>query len=274
MTRLCSEDIKDIVNSLTEYDQDLLLKTGKTLKEIASRAAGRTSSFAVGGKFKAAVVPLTCGKGVIEGFSRTVSGIIAFLGGEVILPEGTDAKGLALAVKEGADLVFQADDDHFVAVNFRTGKTSDNSEATGRGFATAFTYLCGGLDGKRVLLVGAGQVGRSAALLMAGQGARLMVYDPEPSAGIRLAEMVRKQTGSQVEVANDLEQALLRHQLLFDASPAAGFIKERHLSPKTLIAAPGFPLGIAPECRGSVEERVIHDPLQLGVATMLFDVCS
>jgi pyrrolysine biosynthesis protein PylD len=67
----------------------------------------------------------------------------------------------------------------------------------------------------------------------------------------------------------DLEEALQKHRLIVDASPAAGIIKERHIKPDTAIAAPGLPLGLCPGALVSIGDRLIHDPLQIGVATML-----
>jgi pyrrolysine biosynthesis protein PylD len=73
-------------------------------------------------------------------------------------------------------------------------------------------------------------------------------------------------------VERDLEEALRRHSIFFDASPAADIIRSEHIQPQTLIAAPGIPLGCTTEAYGLVKDRLIHDPLQIGVATMLAEV--
>lgn len=274
MTRLRSEDIYAIGPSMSDYDALLVRKTGRSLGKIAALAASVALASIDQRKCKVAVVPLTCGEGIIEGFSQAVAGIIAYLGFEVFMTDGTDAAGLALAVEHGADIVFQADEERFVAINFANRKTSDNSDATGRGFATAFELMCGSLSGRRVLLVGCGQVGRSAAIKMARRGAQLTVYDIDHTISSKLAEFVQRETGCRVLVGTNLDEVLLKHCLIFDASPADGFIKGRHLSAKTFIAAPGIPLGLVPGCWAQVEERTLHDPLQIGVATMLYDVCG
>jgi pyrrolysine biosynthesis protein PylD len=67
----------------------------------------------------------------------------------------------------------------------------------------------------------------------------------------------------------ELERALQRFTLVFDATPAGGFIEARHIRPDTVIAAPGIPLGVSPEALARIEGRLIHDPLQIGVATMM-----
>nr|WP_042331257.1 hypothetical protein [Desulfosporosinus orientis] len=38
------------------------------------------------------------------------------------------------------------------------------------------------------------------------------------------------------------------------------------------IAAPGLPLGIPIEELDQIQPRLIHDPLQLGVATMIYEI--
>ena len=46
-------------------------------------------------------------------------------------------------------------------------------------------------------------------------------------------------------------------------------IEAKHIQPTTAIAAPGVPLGLSPEAQTRIESRLIHDPLQIGVATMM-----
>jgi pyrrolysine biosynthesis protein PylD len=56
--------------------------------------------------------------------------------------------------------------------------------------------------------------------------------------------------------------------LVVDATNAAGIIHANDISPQTFIAAPGMPLGLSPEAQINVSDRLLHDPLQIGVATM------
>jgi len=272
VTRLKSDDISSVASRITEYDAELQRKTGQSLSHIAARAAGQDAGQFDTKRFKVAVVPLSCGEGIIGGFSEAVAGIIAHLGVEVFVTATPDAAGLAEAVERGADIIFQADDFRFVAVNLRTGKTADNSVATGRGYVAALEAMCGGLEGKQVLLVGAGQVGRSAAMAMAARGAGLSVFDVKQNASYDLASDVYLRFGCRVTVETDLDAALYRHRIVFDASPAEGFLGIRHLTPEMRIAAPGIPLGIEPAAWAQAEVRTVHDPLQLGVATMLYEV--
>ena len=126
-----------------------------------------------------------------------------------------------------------------------------------------------GLAQRRVLVIGgAGHVGWNAVLALKERGAVVTVFDPNRH---RLKSLVR---GCEIAVERDLEKALGRHTLIFDASPAADIIQVRHITSETLIAAPGIPLGLTAEAHSAVKDRLIHDALEIGVATMLFQVGS
>jgi pyrrolysine biosynthesis protein PylD len=101
-------------------------------------------------------------------------------------------------------------------------------------------------------------VGQKAIAALLGLGARAAVYDPDPEKICALRSV------SGLTVEKDLEDALEKHRLIVDASPAAGIIKERHIKPDTAIAAPGLPLGLCPGALISIGDRLIHDPLQIG----------
>ena len=112
-------------------------------------------------------------------------------------------------------------------------------------------------------MVGAGTVGRSAIYRLKEYNADLAVYDIDGSKAEKAAEVC----GAVIE--KDLDDAFRRHRLIIDASPAKGLLKAEHITPSTLIAACGLPLILDTEAYELVKERLIHDPLQIGVATML-----
>lgn len=271
MTRLHSQDIFHIAASLTEYNNDLLDRTGRSLGQIAAYAAEAREADIYCSAARIAVIPLTCGQGVIEGFTRSVESIASFLGFDAFVTEYTDAAGLAEAVEKGAGVLMMADDNRFIAFNTAKGKIVDNAAATGKGYVAALDLMVGELKNKKVLLVGAGPVGMSAAFALTRHGARISVCDINQAAGYELASEVYLKCGCHVRVEADLESALLGHDIIFDASPARAFIEKRHISDDTFIAAPGIPLGINEECLEQVYPRMLHDPLQLGVATMIFE---
>ena len=93
-------------------------------------------------------------------------------------------------------------------------------------------------------------------------GANVAVFDKD-------LRKVEKINNSKIRVESDLERALPKYRCLVDATPEAAFISLENLHPEVMIAAPGVPLGLTAEAYKNHKNRVIHDPLQIGVATML-----
>jgi 3-methylornithyl-N6-L-lysine dehydrogenase len=266
MTRLRNTDIKDIGRTLNDYDASLLKKTGHSLKGIAIRAAGISERAMEEGLMahRTAVVPVTTGEGIIDGFVEAVYRILTHLGAEAFITTGTDVQGFAEGIEKGATILFCADDDRFVALRFASRKVVDNTEATAQGFVTALDLMAGGLQDRRVLVIGgAGRVGWKAASFLKHKGAQVSAFDIDQHKLETLAK------GSDIQIEAEIEKSLMRHRLFFDASPAGDFIQAKHIKPDTLIAAPGVPLGLTEEAYALVQGRLIHDPLQIGVATML-----
>jgi len=266
VTRLRAEDLAGLGRNLDAYDRELKAKTGRSLRQIGCRAAGIDEEGIPDAGFglKVGVIPVTAGKGMIPGFVQAVKEIIGHLGFQVFVPARPDVAGLAEAVEGGAGMVFLADDAIFVAINLSTRRVVENSEATGRGYGAALEGLAGGkIRGSPVLVVGAGRVGSGAAKILSEMGGEIGIFDPEPGR----AEGLAGEVGGRVE--DDLDQALERYTLVVDACPAAGIIDVRHIKPATFVAAPGIPLGLTSGARTRIGDRLIHDPLQIGVATMM-----
>lgn len=271
MTRLKRDDVVKIATTLEDYNAELVRKTGCSLREIAAHAVGRGVNDSYDQQPKVAVIPMTCGQGIIEGFVESVASIVSYLGFNAVITENRDAGGVAEALQSGAEILLMADDDRFVAVNLRTGKVSDNGDATGKGYVAGLERMCKGLESKNVLLIGAGPVGRGAALALARLGAEVSVYDINMSSSQRLVGELEKQDYT-VTIETDLDCALERHHILVDACPAEDIIMLKHIAEDMFIAAPGIPLGVQAAGIEQLSKRMIHDPLQIGVATMIFDV--
>jgi pyrrolysine biosynthesis protein PylD len=232
-----------------------------------------------------AVVSLDAGQGVLPGFAEAVRAIAAHLGFPARVMESSDAGGLAEAYRGGACILVTADESTYIAVNLRSLAVADNNRTTALGFVTALDLLAGGLAEREVLLLGCGPVGRSAARCLLERGARVSLCDMRVErARETAAELVAELFAAapiaapvaaapagagRVRVEEDLEQALRRHWLLFDATPAPGIICERHIGPDTRIAAPGVPLGLSVGALRAAGKRVVHDVLQIGTAVML-----
>jgi len=273
MTRLRIDDIVDIPANLEHYDAELMAKAGCTLRGIACQAAGideervQTLSDSV----IVAVVPTTCGKGIISGFADTVKEIVNHVGFKAFVTKGTDVVGLAEAFQEKADIIMLADDDQFVAINVEYRHVVENAEATGKGYVAGLNLMTGGLTGERILVLGCGPVGYSAAMALIKLGAKLSVYDVLQERCQRIADQISRTLNVGVTVEKTLSQALRDYRFLIDATPASEIITGEAITPNTYISAPGIPHGLSQSALKKISGRLIHDPLQLGVATMIVE---
>lgn len=278
MTRLASEDIEGLGMSLPEYETSLHRLTGTGLAGIAAHAqAAGLDAEAYAQALKrnqVGIVPVSYGEGVIPGFAEALRDIVAFLGVDAFITRQTNILGMSEAVERGATLLLLSDDDDFMALNLKDHRTSHNSTATGQGFAAALALMAGGLQGREVLVVGAGPVGSAAAAWVNSHGGHCLIYDQSPAAACQLAA-----TMSGARVADQLGLALAAGcDLVIEATPAAGVLRQDWLRPEHRIAAPGVPLGV--ETRGEQSfqamacRHIVHDRLEIGVATMLFSVVS
>jgi len=270
MTRLISQDVRNISVELDRFDSALQEKTGHALLEIACHAAGMNNipGRALISSLKAGVVPMTCGQGIIEGFSGAVKSILTHLGFNAFITQHTDATGVAEAFEDCVDILMTADDSRFVALVPKNGQVIDNAVATGKGFATGLDFMAGGLQGKRVLIIGCGPVGQSAAEALVRLGARVSVYDINRKKCMHLAKQILRSQDVNIITEKSLESALNDHRFVVEATNSPNVIDEKYLGPETCIAAPGIPLGTNAEVYKKMETHILHDPLQTGVATM------
>lgn len=265
MTRLTESDIADLDQELLHYNQELIRKTGMSLGQIACLGAGMDDAdFALAGEnFSVSVVPITAGLGIIGGFSRSVEAIIRFLGFRTHITNTPDVDGFYEAICVGSDIVFLADDNRFIALNLKTGTVAENGIATGRGFAAALNGMAGGLMGKETLVLGLGPVGRAALNFLQEIGAQTAAFDVDP------VKMGDSSGVTGVKWEKNLEESLPRYRFLVDATPQAGFLTMDKLNSEVAMALPGVPIGLSDSACSHYKERIIHDPLQIGVATML-----
>jgi pyrrolysine biosynthesis protein PylD len=265
MTRLSSDLISGIAETIDAFDIELVQRTGLTLRQIAARTAG-ISEEALCTCFETecvAAIPITSGQGVIKGFTKAVQAIIQHLGCPSFITENCDAAGLAEGIEKGASILFLADDIRFVAINLSFKRVVDNDLATGWSYAYALDACAGSLQGRNILLIGAGRVGKNALHALDRLGANVAVFDIDGSKVQHLIDEYR------IKQEKNLSDALDRYTLILDASPAPDIIHPEHIKPETLIAACGIPIGLSDKARALVEGRLIHDPLQLGTAAML-----
>ncbi|MGI6406147.1 MAG: 3-methylornithyl-N6-L-lysine dehydrogenase PylD [Syntrophaceticus sp.] len=265
MTRLIKEDVEAIHSQLELYDSELREKTGLSLRQVACAAANISEKDVIhrSSVIKTAVIPITVGEGIIPTFSTAVQSIIKHLGFQAFVTTETDVAGMAEGIAAGANILFMADEEKFIALNIQTGKIADNGEATGRGFVAALNGMAQGIQGKEVLVLGAGPVGASAIASLNSLGAKPTVFDIDETK----AEKFKDDTSIKLEP--DLKRALAAYRYIIDATPQGGFIQLGDVHPDIKIACPGMPLGLSPLAYPSLKGGLIHDPLQIGVATML-----
>ena len=276
MTRLTTADIRTIADNLVDYDADLVAATGHSLRGIACHAAGigEAQFDKTLGNLVVAVIPVTSGEGLIGKFCDAVKSISCHLGANTFITQATDVAGLAEAVEKKADIVLMSDDDRFIALHVQSYRVIDNADATGNGYVAGLNLMTGGLQNRDVLLIGCGPVGLAAAESLIRRGARVSVYDIDPSNSQNLAAKIKSACDSDIIIENDLETALSAHRLIIDASPAADIIQTHHITPDTYISSPGVPLGLSDKARLKISNRLLHDPLQIGVATMVACACN
>jgi len=269
LTRLKLDDIRSIAAKIKDYDEELRSKTGKTLRGIACSCFDISESLFIrrASSFTLSVVPVTAGEGLITAFSDTVCAILRHLGFTATVTEQSDTAGLAEALENHTDGVFMSDDNRFIAFNMLTRAVADNSEATGKVFATALDLMAeGGIRNKDALVLGCGPVGTAAALKLLELGAMVSLFDTSPEK----ARLLRDSSGNKqkIHLMKSIDDALRTHRLVLDATPVADTIPYSYVTDATIVAAPGVPLGLSSDAAKRLGARLIHDKLELGVAAM------
>ncbi len=264
-------DICEIAGNLKNYDRELVARTGFSLSAIACRAAeiDEAQIKKLLPKVHVGIIPISSGKGILGGFGDAVLNILLHMGCNAFLTRSTDVAGIAESFEKRADILMLADDERFVALHIRNQGIVDNAVCTGKAYATGLNLMTGGLKGRAVLVIGCGPVGCSATQSLIRMGARVSVYDIDIESSNELAAVIDHTFDTKIQVARTLDTALVRHKLIIDASPAPDIIQAHHITPETYVSAPGVPCGLDSEAKTKISERLLHDPLQLGVATML-----
>lgn len=267
MTRLTTEDIASISENLAHYDRELISKTGCSLRQIACEAMdiAERDIQDVLPEVCVGVIPVSFGEGILGEFSQTVADIVAHVGCRTFVTEATDVGGIAESMERNADVIMLADDDRFIALHLRSRRIMDNSSATGTGYVAGLKCMAGGLKGRKVLVMGCGPVGRSAVKTLLKLKTNVSIYDVNSKCYNVLFKVIDK---INIHIVDHLDKALQEHDYIIDATPAEDVIHADHIDTGTVISAPGVPLGLGDAALTRIENRLLHDPLQIGVATM------
>jgi pyrrolysine biosynthesis protein PylD len=271
MTRLENSDICDIPFQLKDYDKKLKKITGKSLLGVASHAWGVDESKLLHQikNFSIHVVPVAAGQGIIMDFSQTVYAILKFLGFNASVADQSDTSGIASAFEKEANAIMMADDYRFVGINLLTCKVVNNDEATGKVFAAALDLMTGGITDWEVLILGCGPVGSKAAKKLLNLGAHVSLYDIYFETALSLKEKLSCHFDvSRIKVVEDCTLALSKIPYILEATPSEKTIPDDLIFDNMMVSAPGVPLGISRDGCKILENRLIHDKLELGVAAM------
>ena len=194
------------------------------------------------------------------------------IGFSAFVTESSDVAGLVEAFDKKADVIVLSDDERFVAIHVRSQRVVNNEDATGKGFVSGLSLMTRSLSNRNVLVVGCGPVGQSATMALIGLGAVPGVFDVVQRRGYDLAETIQRSQSVKIRVENDLNSALATYRYIIDASPARDIINRFHVRSDTYISAPGMPTGLNAGALKKLSGRYLHDPLQIGVATMIVEV--
>ena len=265
MTRLISEWISNIEREIDQYDEILKTRLGKGLLELACIASDVTENTL---KEKATsdivyVVPITSGLGEIGHFAESVRAIISKLGFSTKISKKTDVAGFYEAVQNGANLIFMADDNEFIAFSMKRNIAVNNDEATARGFFAAYNeiYKKLGHDQIKTALVGAGKIGSLIIESLIKNKIDFTVLEKN----LKIKESLIKKGIKQINEPLDL----IDFDIIIDASSEGFFIKSEMLKEGVWIVGPGVPLALDNEAFANNKDRIIHDYLPIGTATML-----
>ena len=258
MTRLTPDLIEGVPDDTLDLDSRLMKMCGKTVKQLALEGAGVDHDVDFS-KIRVACVPITSGMGIIGGFSKSVDAIVRRLGMQSYVTTGTDVNGFQQGIRDGVDMIMMADDAMFVAYNVHAAKSTNNSWGTAMGYAVALKNAAGGVDGKDVLVIGAGLVGTEAVQILKSWGANVSVTDIKFDKAMALEERFG------VKALEDVESALASHKYILNAAPA--IFPGRLIQEGAVISTPGVPHYFDEEGRKKAK-AIIHDPLEIGTAMM------
>ncbi len=259
MSRLVEYDICNIKANMISYDKKFLRQTGLNIVELAKKSVNYKSE----NNFSVAIITVTSGLGVIGGFSNSIKAIFDYANIKSEIMLNTDVAGVMEAYEKSYDFIFMADD--LVCGMFSAIKKvcSDNGYATGISFAQALIETV--KKDEKVLVLGAGPVGKAAVLKFNENNILTDVYDTDIEKANKLKEEMK---------VNVLEKApnYKEYTKILDATNTGGFIKSTDLNDNTIISAPGMPLAVEENLSDS--EQLIHNPLELGVLAMYYETAK
>lgn len=263
MTRLKTEWIEETGLKASAWDMSLNDMLGAGYDEILEAVGGKTCEEIAHAKrtLKVAAVPVTQGEGIIGNFAESVAGIVKAAGFSSFVTLNTDVNGLYEAKCKGADIVFLADDDRYIALNLNNGRIGDNNIATADAYAKILCRMSWGLEGKDCLVLGFGIIGQLMAETIRNKGGNVYVFEKNPEKKKAVLEAGYFWISNQDEIK--------RFKYIADGTNVGDWLKTDMLNSEALISAPGIPLSLDIDAREQFRGRYIHDLLEIGTIGML-----
>lgn len=268
MTRLTTDLIKDMENTVSEWNEDLRNISGLDLcgisdmvgKQIEGETERLSQYYTVG------VVPITSGLGTIDTFSQSVAAICMSMGFNAFVTDNSDVNGFFEARCKDADIIFMADDDRYLAVNLLNGKVGDNNIGTAYAFVALLNNMAKkhnneSLKNRNVAVLGYGIIGQLMATAIEEIGGASIIYDKnQDKKSIALADGF-----GWIDNSNEL----INYSYVVDGTNEGSWLKSDMLHPDVYMAAPGIPLSLEAESQKTLKGRYVHDLLEIGTAAMI-----
>jgi pyrrolysine biosynthesis protein PylD len=217
-----------------------------------------------------AVIPLSIGLGVIPGFSKIVVDILKYLHFESFVTVRTDVAGIGEAVGRGANILFVADDDNFSALNLKSRHVVDNDVATAKAYVTALEIAIKGLGEREILVMGLGRLGERMVDEIIKRGGRPLVYDVKCERMI----YIKNRFCGRVRLMRSISEGLSSTRYVLNTAPSKNMVTSKMIDRNHVIYSPAVPHGLTGPAVRKLSKNFLHDPLQLGVATMAYEVIS
>ncbi len=269
MTRLTSDLLGAIPHPLSLYDRELKAKTGATLSEIARLATRHTGVLNLSDA-KIAAIPMSSGLGVIPGFSKIVVNILKYLRFKSFVTTNIDLAGIAEALEEGANILFIADDIHFLALNLKRRYVVDNDVATAKSYVAALEITIDGLKGKEVLIIGLGRLGTIMVEEVIRRHGIPLVYDIKHER----TTYISNRFSHRVRLMKSISEGLSSTRFVLNTAPSRNMVTSKMINENHIIYSPAIPHGLTDATVRKLSKNFLHDPLQLGVATMAYEAAS
>ena len=273
MTRLITSWVSPMLTGMKQYNDNLKKHIGLDLCGLMAdiygvdekRLAESKKELVIG------VIPITQGEGIISDFTEAVASILASMEFNAFVTTNTDVNGIYEAYNKGANVLFFADDDRYIALNIRDMRIADNNYCTALGYITVLDKLMrkSGKDMslEKILVIGYGIVGKEAVKLLKNKSARFAVYDKDKT-------VFSDEGSSGIDGSLDFEilesyDDIKKFKYILDFTNEGEWLKASDINPDTIYSSPGVPCSLDKNAKKILEKTAIYDNLEIGTCVML-----